>query len=200
MKYFFQKSGSEVVCRKVTSKTAFIFAVCLYVSREKEAVDYFNMGWNGFWFGKEVLSLSHHSLSTSFASSPTHSRQIFFFFWLHPYSTIPPLPQKTDISPYLPSLNFFSTKYKKLIVHPSQTIPPSSLSLSLSLSSWNCYKIFRKTETSKMICVCVCCVWCGRSETFVCVEWDKNRFDNSNKKNIQVFAFFGSMFSLLFFV
>lgn len=144
---------------------------------------------------RDSFSLSP-SLSTSFASSPTHSRQIFFSFWVTSVQYNPSSSAKDGHFP--PRWIFFKTKYKKLIVHPSQTIPPSSLSLSLFLKIVT--KYLEKQKQEKLICVCVlCCVRCGRSETFFCVEWDKNRFDNNNKKTFRYLPFLVLCFRYFFF-
>jgi hypothetical protein len=49
--------------------------------------------------------------------------------------------------------------------------------------------------------VCVYCVVCGVAEVkhFFVLNGIKTDLTTTTKKNIQVFAFFGSMFSLLFF-
>lgn len=196
MKYFFKNRGQKLFVEKLHPKPhSYLLCVSVCVEREGSGRLLF---LNGFWFGKKRFFLS---LTTRYRRLSHRLRHIrvksFFFFGLHPYSTIPPLPQKTDISPLPPSLNFFEkTKYKKLIVHPSQTIPPSSLSLLLFLKIVT--KYLEKQKQAKLICVCVlCCVRCGRSETFFVLNGIKTDL-TTTKKNIQVFAFFGSMFSLLF--
>jgi hypothetical protein len=152
--------------------------------------------WFFIW-KKEILSLSHPRYRR-LSHRLRHIRvKSFFLFGLHPYSTIPPLPQKTDISPlveFFLKLNIKSSSF----IQVKQFLRVLSLSLSLFLKIVT--KYLEKQKQEKLICVCVlCCVRCGRSETFFCVEWDKNRFDNNKKKTFRYLPFLVLCFRYFFF-
>jgi hypothetical protein len=191
----FSKIGVRSCFREITSKTAFIFAVCVCMCWERRERSIIIFKWFFIW-KKEILSLSHPRYRR-LSHRLRHIRvKSFFLFGLHPYSTIPPLPQKTDISPLV---EFFL----KLNIKSSSFIQVKQFLrvLSLSLSSWKLLQNIWKNRNKKNWFVCVYCVVCGVAEVkhFFVLNGIKTDLTTTKKKHSGICLFWFYVFATFFF-